>query len=175
LCKKGDCLWKHGTNGNPTTDNRIKKNRKIRSVPSLTGSPGISWTHSSSPNPRPKFSVQIQCLLSPRLQVLELWYDDPTWPKSALDQWHCHFALLKAYQDAVRCPQMCCHLWSGWTTHLCVRCSWHRSRKLSGSCEWFSLGYRQAFGRFDAISILEWFPHFATIEIQRAVTTLRHS
>jgi hypothetical protein len=37
--------------------------------------------------------------------------------------------------------------WSGWTTPLCVRCSWHRPRKPVGSCEWFSLGYRQAFGR----------------------------
>jgi hypothetical protein len=106
-----------------------------------------SQTPCSSPNPRPKLSVPIQCLPPPRLQVLGLWYDDPARPKSALDQWHCHFGLLGAYRDAVRCPQMCGHLWSGWTTPLCVRCSWHCPRKPVGSCEWFSLGYRQAFGR----------------------------
>jgi hypothetical protein len=42
---------------------------------------------------------------------------------------------------------MCNHLWSGWATPLRVKCSWHRPRKPVGSCEWFSLGYRQAFGR----------------------------
>lgn len=87
-----------------------------------------------------------------------------------------HFSLLRAYRDMVCCPMLCGHLWSSCTTHLSMRCSWHRPQKPAEYCEWFPLGYhlsvRQNLMQYRCLScsvILQ------QLTIRQMLTTLPHS
>lgn len=133
---------------------------RVASAPPLATSAQILLTLPLSPNPWSTLNVLIQCLPPPRPQVLRLRYGDPAWRKSALGQWHCHFGLLRVYQDVVQCPLM----WGG-TTPLSGKWNAHGivPESLPDLVNGFHLAVAEVMAKFNAISLLMSFQHFATI------------
>jgi hypothetical protein len=128
---------------------------EVASVSSLAASARISWTLSSSPNPRPKLNAPIQCLPQPRLQVLGLWYDNPAdivisvcWrPTGTPFAVHRCAAIFEAIEPFLY----------AWDANGIV------PESLLDVVNGFHLGIAKLLAEFDAILLLKSFRHFATI------------